>query len=95
MSHSFFRTANHHAVTSFQAPDATTRPDVDIIDSFFAERPSAARVIFEIRVAAVDDDVLWINLRREIADRLFRGIARRDHDPDCSRLPQFANEILE
>src|ERR1700694_5173436 len=55
--HSFFRAANHHAIAAFQSPDAAAGADVDVVYALGGAEFGAANVIFEIRVATVDDGV--------------------------------------
>src|SRR3977135_85653 len=57
MAKSFFRSADHHAVATLQAPHAAAGSYVDIVDAFVAQGQGPARVIFKVRVATIDDDV--------------------------------------
>src|SRR5260221_8480582 len=57
MTKRLFGSADHHAVAAFQSPHATAGSDIDIVDAFVAQGNGAARVVFEVRVSAVDDDV--------------------------------------
>ena len=53
----FVRSADHHAVAALQAPDAAAGSDIDVVNAFDFKFLGAANVIFEIRVAAVDNGV--------------------------------------
>src|SRR5439155_20425887 len=48
MTNGFFRAANHHAVTTLQAPDAAARPNIHVVDAFVTQRTSPPHVVFEI-----------------------------------------------
>src|SRR5258708_27036061 len=85
MAKSFLRSANHHAVATLQTPHAAAGSYVDIVDSLVAQGDSAARVIFEIRVAAIDDDVALVHATSQIGHRLFSCVACRHHDPNRAR----------
>ena len=55
----------------------------------------AADVVFEIGVAAVDEDVAGLHVLRQRLHGLLGGIARRNHQPGDARLAQFADEVIE
>ncbi len=82
--HHFFRAADHHAVAALQTPDAAAGADVDVVNAFFLELCGAANVIFEIRVAAVDEDVARLHALGQGLHRLLGRTAGRNHDP-CDR----------
>src|SRR6266702_3005868 len=86
--------ADHLAISSFEPPDAAAGADVAIMDSFRGEFFGAADVINVVRVSAVDDDVVLLQLARQIVQR---GInhRRRHHQPDRAWLLKFLDEIAE
>ena len=55
----------------------------------------AANVVFEIGVAAVDQDVARLHALGQGLHGLFGGTAGRNHQPGDSRLAQFADEVIE
>ena len=55
--HHRLRTADHHAVATLQPPHAAACAYIHVVNTFCLELTGAANVIFEIRVAAVDEDV--------------------------------------
>src|SRR5262249_57071041 len=57
MPHGRIRSADHHAVSALQAPDAATGSYIHVVDPFRHEFLCAADVVHVVRVAAVDEDV--------------------------------------
>src|SRR5262245_44890529 len=49
--------ADHEAIPAFRPPDSAARADVQIMDALFGQHPGSPHIIFEMRIAAVDDDV--------------------------------------
>lgn len=87
--------ANHHAVATLQAPDATGRPDVHVVQAFFRQGLAATHVVFIEGVAAVDDHIAGFHQFAEVVDRGFGRLARRQHDPDRPRFLQAGNQGSE
>src|SRR5262249_16922641 len=54
----------------------------------------ASNVIHVVGVAAVDEDVAGLEMRREVGDGLVHD-GGRDHQPDRARLIQFLHELCE
>ena len=92
--HGLVVAADHHAVAALEAPDAAADADVDVVDLPLAELARAAEVVDVVRVAAVDDRVALLEVRRELGQN---GIddPRRDHQPDRSRRVELLHELLE
>src|SRR4051812_30978371 len=65
------------------------------MDAARLERLGTADVVFEIRVAAVDDDVVAIHRTRKRHHRLLGGVAGREHHPYRARTIELTDEILE
>ena len=65
-----FLAADHHAVTAFQAPHAAAGSDVDIVDALRCEFLAAPDVVDVIGIAAVDQDVLAVQVRQQVGDGL-------------------------
>src|SRR6266699_39225 len=57
MLHHSFLTADHQAVTTLQAPDSSTRSNVNIMNTPGFELGSAPDIIVIVGIATVDDDV--------------------------------------
>src|SRR6266542_5688033 len=91
----FLRPANHHAVAAFQTPHAATGADVYVIDAFLAQANRAARIVFVIRVASVDDRIAALNARGQVSYGFFGGTAGGHHNPGRARLTQLVNKIVE
>ena len=58
----FFGASNHHAVAAINSPDAAAGSDVDVVHAFGSADFGAADVIFEERVATVNDGVASLHL---------------------------------
>src|SRR5437762_1665740 len=58
MTDCLVRPADHHAVATLQAPHAAAGSHVNVINTLPAQGDRPARVVFEIRITAVDDDVV-------------------------------------
>src|SRR5262249_3513421 len=86
------RSSNHHAITALQPPHAATGSDIDIMDSLRRDRLRPADVVNVIRVAAVDENVATLEVRREIGDRLVDDPCR-DHQPYRPRLIELAHQV--
>src|SRR5262249_24797431 len=54
-----------------------------------------AHIVFEVGVAAVNDDVAGLETLGQRVDGLLCGIAGRDHDPRRPRLRQLGREVIE
>ena len=92
--HGFRLPADHQAVAAFQAPHATARAAVDVMDALGLEVARAPAVIAEVRIPAVDDDVVFLQMRHECLDDLVRH-SGRNHNPRSAGLFQFCGEFLE
>ena len=57
MCEGFVFGADHQAVAAFQSPDAAAGADIGVVNAFVFQRFGAAHIVFEIRVAAVDENV--------------------------------------
>src|SRR6185436_5722102 len=75
----------------FAAGDAAA----DEVQPLLAEGGLAAAGVGEVRVAAVDDDVVRLEQRRQLAEHLVDRSAGGDHHHDAARAFQRAHQILE
>src|SRR6516165_4176387 len=73
-----YRSADHHAITALQPPDAATCSDIYVMDSLRGELLGAMNIVDIIRITAIDQDVAALEVRGEIGDRLVDD-PRRDH----------------
>ncbi len=87
-------TTNHHAVSSLQSPDPTTRPYVHVVDSLRREFLGAPDVIHVVGIAAVDEDVVAFKMGEEISDSVVHD-GRRNHQPHRPRLTEFLHKVRE
>ncbi len=90
-----FGTAEHHAVAALESPDAAAGADVNVVNAFVAEHLRAADVVFEIGIAAVDEDVAGFHLLRDGLGGGFCRRSRGDHKPGDARGPEFGAEVVE
>ena len=86
--------ADHHAVASFESPDAAAGAHVHVMDLFGGKVLRPANVVDVIRVAAVDEDVASFEQRREIGNASVHGRGRH-HQPNRPRFLQLRHEIRE
>src|SRR5262249_51417009 len=87
--------ADHQTVTSLGAPDAARGADINITDAFFIERLCATHVVFEMRIAAVNDDVAAGHKLRQYVDDLFSRVAGGNHDPDGAWFLHLFDQVLD
>src|SRR3984957_18228183 len=87
--------ADHHAITTLDAPDTAGGADINIVDAAFSESLAAADVVLPERVAAIDDDVAGFHQLGKRLDRGFGDMARRQHHPGGTRFFQSAYEFLQ
>src|SRR5215212_4040755 len=94
MIHHFLLTADHLAVTAIESPNTAARSHVDVMNTSIAQLASATNVVNVIGVAAVDDYVARTHESEELIDN---GVyqRRRDHQPDCARLLELRDEVVE
>ena len=78
--HGLFVSADHHAVSTFEAKYAATGADVEVMNTGLFEMCATAPIVAEIGVAAVDDRVSALEVRRELVDN-FVGDGGGHHDP--------------
>jgi hypothetical protein len=83
---------DHLAITALEAPDATRRTDVDVVDPALGERLRPANVVVIVRVATVDDGIVGFEQGREFVKG---GVddGRRHHDPDRARLLELGDQV--
>src|SRR6266404_251053 len=77
----FLWATEHHAIAAFQPPDTSAGSDVHVVNTFIAKHLGSANVVFEIRIAAVDQDVAGFHPLREGLNGRFGGTAGRNHKP--------------
>src|SRR5262249_31794716 len=93
--HRLIRAADHHAVTTIDAPDATAGANINVVNTLLLQLFGAANVVFEHGIAAIDDDVASFHLAGQSHHRFLSGIPGRHHHPDCAGLAKFADKIVE
>src|SRR5829696_2920259 len=84
---------NHEAVTTLQPEDPTAGTDVDIVNALLAQLGGPADVIAIVRVAAVDDDVAFVEDVGQLLDD-FAGDPSGDHHPGNPGLAELVDELL-
>ena len=86
--------ADHHAEAPLQPPYAAGDADVEVVQSLPGELAGAPEVVDVVRVAAVDDRVALLQMRREVGDDPVHD-GGRHHHPDRARLVELLDELLE
>ena len=94
-SHCLLGTADHHAVSTLDAPDTAAGAHVDVMNAFLLKNFRAANVVLPHRVAAIDDGVAGFEFVGKGHDGLLRRIACRNHHPNCTRLGELLYEVVE
>ena len=87
--------ADHQAVAALEAEHAAAGAGVDVGDLLAGERPGAADVVLEERVAAVDHGVARFEHVAELRHGGLGGRAGGDHDPHRARLGQPGDQTCE
>src|SRR6266571_4269993 len=67
-------TANHQAVTALEAPDASTRSAVHIVNTLALKLGSAPNIIVVVGITAIDDDVPWCEMRNNGFQQRIRDV---------------------
>jgi len=78
-----FLASNHHAITTFQTPDAAACANVDIKNLLGSEMFCPLNVIHVVGIPSVDQDVSWFEVRKQISDGLINNRGR-NHQPHCA-----------
>ena len=91
----FLGAADHHAVTTIQAPHPAAGAHIHVVNSVIPELPGAANVVFEIRVAAIDENIARLHALRKCLDGLLGGSSGGNHQPGDPRLAQLVDEVVE
>src|SRR5215469_15490332 len=87
--------AYHEAVAVLETPDTAARADVDVVNAAGFELGRAARIIVEVAIAAIDQNVAGFELRGEALKSAFGSLAGRNHYPDCPRRRQIGGQLVE
>jgi len=78
-----FLASNHHAITTFQTPDAAAGANIDIKNLLGSEIVCPLNVIHVVGIPSVDQDVSWFEVRKQISDGLINNRGR-NHQPHCA-----------
>ena len=85
-------TADHHAITTLQAPHAAGGADVDVFQAFLRQGLGTTDVVLIEGIAAVDDHVTGFQQLAQGFDGVFGRCASGQHDPDRARLGQASHQ---
>src|SRR5437879_519139 len=88
-----FLAADHQTVADFQTPDAAAGAGVHELEALGAQLFAVADRIFEVRVAAIDDDIALGEQRHDLVDHVVGGLPRGNHDPDDTRRLQLLYQL--
>ena len=86
MTNRFLRPADHHAIAAFEAPYAAACSHIDVVNFLLAQHASAAHIVFEVRVATIDNDVVSFQSIGEVSNCFLRSFTGWNHDPNDPRL---------
>ncbi len=86
--------ADHQAVASFQTPDTAAGANVDILNSLRRELFTATDVVDVVGIAAIDQNVAGLQVRRNLGDGLVHH-GGGNHQPDGARLGELAYHVRE
>ncbi len=78
MLNQFLFATNHHAVTPLQAPHATACPYIHVVDPLRRKLFCAPDVIDVVGIAAIDEDVVGLEIGQKASDGFVNG-RRRHH----------------
>jgi hypothetical protein len=92
--HDIVLTADHHAVASLEPEHAAARADVDVMNISRGQCLRTTDVIDVVRVAAVDQDVAWIEMRQQLVDGLVHE-GDWHHEPQRTGLIEFPDQLAE
>ena len=88
--------ADHQAVAALEAPDAAAGADVDVVDALAPRaRCGAGDVVEVVRVAAVDEDVVRLEQRRELRRRVSSTTAAGTISQTARGLVELGDEVGE
>ena len=87
--------ADHKAVAALQAPHATTRPHVDVVDPLRRELLRAPDVVHVIGVASVDENIARLQGGYKAHDCMIHGRCRNTISQTARWFLQFGHEVRE
>jgi hypothetical protein len=90
----FLVTAHHQAIAALQSENPTAGTDVDVMQALLAKLGGPANIVAVVGVAAVDDDVAFVEQLGELINGL-SGDPRRNHHPDRARALELADKLLQ
>src|SRR5262249_37631366 len=89
-----FFAADHLAIAAIESPDAAAGADVAVVNAFGAQFFGAANVVDVRGIAAVDGDVVLVELGDEIMKSGVNNPGGH-HEPDSARFLKFLDEVIE
>ncbi len=84
--------ANHQAVTALESPDAAAGPHVHVMDAALLELRGPADVVVIVRIAAIDNHIVWREQWRQLLDRRVDD-GRRHHQDEVAWRGQRRDEV--
>ena len=80
---------------ALESPDAAARPNVDVVDAALAERGASPDVVGEMRVPAVDEDVVSLYVWHQPINRLRSTTAAGTIIQITRGGPQLCDELVD
>jgi hypothetical protein len=94
MLHYVLLPTDHHAIATIKAPYSTAGPYIDIVDILWRQFFGATNVVDVVRIAAVNENILRVEVRQEVSDALIhRGC--RHHQPYGSWFIELPYKICQ
>src|SRR5882762_4535355 len=94
MFHYILLSANHHAVATIKPPYAAARPYIYIVDILWYKFLGATNVVNVVRIAAVNENVVRVEVRQQVSDRLIHS-RRRHHQPYCPWFSELLYQVRQ
>src|SRR4029077_13702512 len=92
--HRIFFPTNHHAVAPIKTPYATAGPNIYIMNFLPCKLLGATNVVDVVRVAAVNENVVGLEMCEQVGDILIHSRCRH-HQPDRSGLRELSCKIRQ
>ena len=93
MRHGLIGSTNHHTVAAIDPPDATTGAHIDIVNAFRLQDFGTTYIVFEHRVATINDNVTTLQQPTQLVHASLRDFSRRQHQPHSLRRTQFTDQV--
>src|SRR5262249_53461181 len=94
MLHGISWATDHHAIAALQTPHTATGADIDVADAASKQILRAANVVNVIRIASIDNNVVFIELGNQAGQCLI-DTTRGNHQPHRAGLGKLGEKLVE